>query len=145
MDILYYFLNSLRRLYWFIFRPHTQGVKCLIENDDKYLLVKTSYSGDYWTLPGGGCDYKEAPEQAIKREVVEELGIILTDVVLLGSYESTVEYKRDTVYLFYGKSQEKNFKTNAEIAEASWFPKDMLPQDQSRALKESLRGIDKLQ
>jgi 8-oxo-dGTP diphosphatase len=38
------------------------------------LVVKPNYR-DYWTLPGGICEFREAPRAGCAREVAEELGI----------------------------------------------------------------------
>jgi ADP-ribose pyrophosphatase YjhB (NUDIX family) len=138
MEFLYKTINSMRRIYWFIFRPHTQGVKCLIECNEEYLLIQTSYSGKYWTLPGGGVRRSESPEEATNREVREELGIMIVGLKEVGRYESNAEYKKDTIHLFYGSVSGKDFKPNAEVSKAQWFEKGSLPNEQSRALKESL-------
>ncbi len=142
MKILYKTLNAIRRLYWFVFRPSTQGVKCLIENNGAYLLIQTSYSGTYWTLPGGGIGHTETDEQAARREVDEELGIMITVVTKIGQYESTAEYKKDIIHLFYAQVLSRDFKkNNAEVSVAQWFKKDALPENQSKALRMSLSLI----
>ena len=137
LKIVYKIANRLRRIYWFIFRPKTTGVKCLIECRGEYLLIQTTYSGNYWTLPGGGVKYQENLVQAIMREVKEEVGISLGKVQLLGQYESSVEYKKDTVNLFYANIHTKELlKRDAEILKTQWFSKNTLPENQSRALRE---------
>jgi Ser/Thr protein kinase RdoA (MazF antagonist)/8-oxo-dGTP pyrophosphatase MutT (NUDIX family) len=139
MKFLYKIANSIRRTYWYIFRPHTKGVKCLIECDGEYLLIQTSYSGKYWTLAGGGVDRNETPEMAAIREVKEELGIVLTSAKQIGQYESALEYKRDTVHLFYSQVSSKDFNQNSgEVSDARWFSQSELPENRSRALKETL-------
>ncbi len=40
------------------------------------LVVKPNYR-DYWTLPGGICEFGEAPHAACAREVTEEIGLRL--------------------------------------------------------------------
>jgi 8-oxo-dGTP diphosphatase len=42
----------------------------------RYLIVKPNYR-DHWTLPGGICEFGEAPRAGCAREVAEELGINL--------------------------------------------------------------------
>ena len=121
-------------------RPKTIGVKCLIQNQNsEYLLIKTTYSGDYWTIPGGGCYRKESLEDTAMREVKEEVGVHITELKQLGSYVSEAEYKKDTVYLYTAKTQQAEIIRNPrEIAEAKWFSKDSIPQSRSRSLKEIL-------
>ncbi len=138
MELFYKLANSLRRIYWFIFRPNTVGVKCLIEHDGEYLLIQTSYSGTYWTLPGGGVKKNEKLEDAARREVKEELGIEIGNIQKLGFYNSTAEYKKDTVYLFRAHVDEKDFKKNHEVSMAQWFPKDGLPEHTSTAIRKIL-------
>ena len=40
------------------------------------LVVKPNYR-DYWTLPGGICEFREAPQHGCAREVAEEVGLVL--------------------------------------------------------------------
>ncbi len=43
------------------------------------LMVRHIHDGrDYWTLPGGGVEPDETPEQAAEREVLEETGVKVT-------------------------------------------------------------------
>jgi ADP-ribose pyrophosphatase YjhB (NUDIX family) len=43
---------------------------------DRLLVVKPNYR-DHWTLPGGICEFGEAPEVGCARELSEELGLSL--------------------------------------------------------------------
>lgn len=141
MTLLYKIASGIRRIYWFIFRPKTTGVKCLIEHDDNYLFIKQTYGSRMynWNLPGGGVEKNESIESAVKREVFEEVDIALSDVVELKKYTSNFEYKVDTVYCFYSKVTTKNTVIDKkEILDAQWFPKNNLPENISRSIKESL-------
>ena len=44
------------------------------DGDGRVLVVKPNYR-DYWTLPGGICEFAEAPQAGCIREVTEELGV----------------------------------------------------------------------
>jgi len=46
------------------------------DNAGRVLVVKPNYR-DYWTLPGGVCEFGEAPQAGCAREVAEELGLWL--------------------------------------------------------------------
>ncbi|MFH1959590.1 MAG: NUDIX hydrolase [Patescibacteria group bacterium] len=52
------------------------SIKALIFKDDKFLLLKESIrKKEIWDLPGGKIEYGETPQEALKREVKEELWI----------------------------------------------------------------------
>jgi ADP-ribose pyrophosphatase YjhB (NUDIX family) len=56
------------------------SVKALIKDEQgRYLLIRTTDEG--WELPGGGMDHGETPQEALSRELSEELGVnvIITD------------------------------------------------------------------
>ena len=78
ISIIYKFIYSLLKIYWFIFRPKTQGVICLILSGDELLLIRHTYGHSAWTLSGGGFKKHETKEEAVKREVKEELGLNIT-------------------------------------------------------------------
>lgn len=49
--------------------------------DGHILLARASRSSDFpgeWSLPGGGVDHGEHPEQAITREFLEETGLVVS-------------------------------------------------------------------
>ena len=50
---------------------NSQGQVLLQQRDDK---PKLAFAG-YWTLPGGRVEEGEAPDNAIKRELMEEIGL----------------------------------------------------------------------
>lgn len=120
--IFYKIAGPLRFIYWFIFRPKTFGVQCLVEHDGKLLMIRNSYGlKKSWAFPGGGIDKNETPEEATHRETREEVGIELSHLVSLGEYKNQSQYKKDTVYCFYGKAESNYFKIDTdEILEARW-------------------------
>jgi len=123
VKLIYLFL----RLYWLIFRPNTYGVKCIIQKDGKILMIKNTYGHKLWTFPGGGIYRQETAEDAIKREIMEEVGIEVKDLRKIGEFISTAEYKIDTVTVFTGRSKNEQFKIDKkEILEAQWFYPDNL-------------------
>jgi 8-oxo-dGTP pyrophosphatase MutT (NUDIX family) len=60
-----------------------EAVRALvIDHDDRILLVRWLLRGlDVWGTPGGGMDEGEDVEQALRRELDEELGIGQTAVI----------------------------------------------------------------
>ena len=137
--IFYKIINPFRTAYWFIFRPKTMGVKMLIENNGRFLMIRNSYGHKQWTFPGGGVGRNEQPERAAQREAVEEVGIEVTSPIPLGEYFSTRQYKKDTVYCFYSSTHSDYFKIdNDEVSEAAWFVKNSIPEQRSSAVDKVL-------
>jgi ADP-ribose pyrophosphatase YjhB (NUDIX family) len=72
-------------------------VKVIIRSDQgNILLAKPSYKKS-WQLPGGGVDDSESPEDAVVREVQEELSLAISKD---GLYLKGTIYKQDEELLF---------------------------------------------
>ncbi|MEN9649493.1 MAG: hypothetical protein RL094_460 [Candidatus Parcubacteria bacterium] len=136
--IIYKLGYPIAKSVWFFTRPTTQGVKCLIikkgepatSGSDQLLLIRHTYGKGTWNLPGGGIKRDEDHVEAIKREVFEELGICLEDTKIraVGSFFTTREFKKDTVFCFAAEVTNEYFKIDEhEIAEAKWFSLDTIP------------------
>lgn len=50
--------------------------RAIIIHNDKLLVVRHSKAADYYALPGGHLDQGEDIRECIKREIIEELGIV---------------------------------------------------------------------
>jgi ADP-ribose pyrophosphatase YjhB (NUDIX family) len=123
--------HRVRRVYWRLARPRRFGVKVALTSGSEILLVRHSYAPG-WSLPGGGYrPGRETPEDAARREIRQEVGVELGDLVVLGSYESTAEHKRDTVTCFQAAVARTGAASSAEISEVRWFDRDSLPADLS--------------
>ena len=61
------------------------SIKALILNENKKFLLCKEPDGR-WELPGGGLDFNENPQNWIKREIHEDMGLIVTSVAKNPSY-----------------------------------------------------------
>ena len=130
IKILKLIAYKIATIYWKIFRPQTFGVKLLLINDGKVLLVEHSYTRGYH-LPGGGVKSGEMFEQALKREILEELGLYFNDIQLFGVYQNTKQGKIDTVITFISTTPVdlNKAKLSNEINRADFFSLDILPEN----------------
>ena len=137
MIIFFYRVGyQLLRVYWFVLRPKTYGVQCVIEHEGKYLYVQHTYGKSLWNFPGGGINQGETKEAAVRREIKEEVGITLNEIKFLGEFTHVIDYKQDMVYCFYARVEKDNFtKDNREIAEAKWFPNEQLPEPHAASVE----------
>jgi len=129
----------LLKVYWFLLRPKTTGVRCLITNDNQVLLIQHSYGPSNWSVPGGGVKSSESFVAAAKREVFEEVGIEASCVKKLGQVFYDAEYKKDTIWIFHAEVTSDDFKIDdLEIVNAQWFPLEDVPKNSSPLLKQFL-------
>ena len=67
-------------------------VRCVIGRGNEVLLIREDGLEDdlpaHWFPPGGGIDFWETAEEALKREVQEELGARIVDLAFLGVLEA---------------------------------------------------------
>ena len=56
-------------------RPRVRVAGILIENNKILLIEHSKNEKSYWLLPGGGVDWGESTEDALKREFLEETNL----------------------------------------------------------------------
>jgi ADP-ribose pyrophosphatase YjhB (NUDIX family) len=67
----------------FVFPQRGRGAKCVLMDGGQALLVCHTYGPPRWDFPGGGVRRHEEPEQAVLRELREELGVSVEHPTLL--------------------------------------------------------------
>ncbi|GEN07402.1 ADP-ribose pyrophosphatase YjhB, NUDIX family [Myxococcus fulvus] len=89
---------TLARLYWLVRHPRTEGVFVGVWHAGRVLLLQNSYKHQL-SMPGGGMDGGESPEQAGARELHEEVGLRVEASTLRPVFETvgTSENKDDHV------------------------------------------------
>jgi 8-oxo-dGTP pyrophosphatase MutT (NUDIX family) len=126
------FMGRLLHFYWRFARGMTLGVRGLVIDDaGRVLLVQHSYVRG-WHLPGGGVEPGETTLHALARELAEEGNISLIGAPRLhGVFFNRRVSRRDhvAVYVVEDFRQDGQFKPNREIAAASFFALDAMPND----------------
>ncbi|QOZ67030.1 NUDIX domain-containing protein [Bradyrhizobium arachidis] len=124
-------LRHVFHTYFLFVRGMTLGVRAVVlDADNRVFLVRHSYVSG-WYLPGGGVDYGETMEQAMRRELKEEGDIDLTgEAVLHGIFLNSHISRRDhvAVYVVRQFRQDRLPEPNHEIAECGFFAISALPE-----------------
>lgn len=106
------------------------GVRAVvIDNDRRVLLVKHGYVPG-WHLPGGGVEPGETAQTSVEREVEEETGVRVTGPARLVSLHHNAGLAgRDHVLLYEVTQWQAGAvpQPNKEIVEIGWFALDDLP------------------
>ena len=124
----------------------TLGVRAIVLNDKKeVLLVKHSYQSG-WFLPGGGVKNEEPLKTAIKRELLEEAGICVTgEIKFFASYVNKMLGAADYPFLFIIEAYSQVESNSSEISEYRWFKYEEIPPTTSpgsqRRLKEYFNNL----
>ena len=108
-------------------RPVTEvAVGVLLQKDGAFLLTSRPagkvYEG-YWEFPGGKLEAGETVEQALRRELQEELGITIGSVELWKT--QMVDYPHALVRLHFCKVRQ--WKGELQMREAQSFAWQQLP------------------
>lgn len=138
--LYYFFRNPIYKIYCFIFRPKSLGVKVVVENNDKLLMVRIGYAHKRFTFPGGGVNKNESFEEAAKRELEEEVGIKTESLIEMGEYTSESNYKKNIVRCFYLHTDSTFAKIdNFEIIESGWYEPEKFPDNLSFAVPKIMK------
>jgi ADP-ribose pyrophosphatase YjhB (NUDIX family) len=75
------------------------GIGVLIKDDDRYLLIKRVAEPDagLWSVPGGMVELGERAAEAAKREALEETGLDVEIVDVLGVVDKIVKGDGDRI------------------------------------------------
>jgi 8-oxo-dGTP pyrophosphatase MutT (NUDIX family) len=130
MRLAYRSAFAALRGYWFVRRPQVAGVKCVLTDRDHVLLVQHTYGAREWDLPGGSLKRGELPIEAARREMGEELGVVIEDWVPLGRLLASMHHRRDTMHCFQAELRDSHITMDqGELAAVRWFPRRDLPPD----------------
>jgi ADP-ribose pyrophosphatase YjhB (NUDIX family) len=125
---------TLRRLSVRLIEPRfrvTAGAVIVDEAGRVLLLKHVLRKGSGWGIPGGFLEQKEQPEEAIRRELREEVGLELKSVRI--AFARTLEkfHQVEIIYLCRPSNNSEPVPRSIEISQVEWFQTDALPPELS--------------
>ncbi len=116
---------------------YVRVVAAVIRDKDKIFATARGYGEfkGWWEFPGGKIERGETPEEALKREIREEL----TAEIVVGDLIHTIEYDYDTFHLsmdcFWAEvtggelilkeAEAAGWLTKEELDSVKWLPADL--------------------
>ncbi len=94
------------------FRPN---VGIMVANGKGELLWARRIGQDAWQFPQGGINHNETPEEALYRELGEEIGLTASDVSVIGATRGWLRYRLPK------RLQRKNSKPVCIGQKQKWF------------------------
>lgn len=104
-------------------------VKAIIYRNDSVLLVQ-DHKGR-WEMPGGKMDFNESPEDAIRRELQEELGfinVVVGDIINVWTFSVDAEGNeyQFTVIVYEITANDDEVKKSDEHICYEWVPTEKI-------------------
>lgn len=104
------------------------SVKALIFDETRTKFLLAQEDNGKWELPGGGLDWGEKPEEGIRREIKEEMGLEVTYVASESSYVTTAQRDSDGAWtanvLYETKLKDLNFIPSSECMGIKFVTKE---------------------
>jgi 8-oxo-dGTP pyrophosphatase MutT (NUDIX family) len=112
---------------------YNQEGKIFLMKSHKWRLNEKDEFGNVWIVPGGEIEKNEngveieTPEEALEREIDEELGIKIERIEYVGSSYKSGEknFKKPNIDFefidFIARTRQSEISPNSEITEYGWF------------------------
>ncbi|KAH8339303.1 hypothetical protein KR074_011029 [Drosophila pseudoananassae] len=121
----------------------TYGAILVSEDHNHCLLVQSYFARNSWGFPKGKINENEDPAHCATREVYEETGFDITDIIDANDYiEAFINYQYTRLYIVRNIPLDTQFapRTRNEIRCCEWFRIDSLPVNKNDAISKAKLG-----
>ena len=124
-----------------IWAPTAMGVAgAVIDEHGRILLVKHRYNPG-WRLPGGGVNRGEPPQDAVLRELREEVGLSGGTAEFFGLYVRKAGWVTAVIAVYRIRGAQVNFRPNLEIKEICYADPGKVPKGCTQAARKRLMEL----
>jgi 8-oxo-dGTP diphosphatase len=108
----------------------TTVVAAVIEREQKILVCQRKADGPHalkWEFPGGKVEPGETAEDALRRELREELGIVAAVGPEITRYEYSYPGKNPILLIFFQATEYSGDMKNLVFEKFEWADRNLLP------------------
>jgi 8-oxo-dGTP pyrophosphatase MutT (NUDIX family) len=132
--------HGVRKRWRRLAKQATAGVSVIAVDDvGRVFLVRHGYGSGRWSLPGGGVGRGEDALACARREIREELGCALDQVMLAAQFDEVLHGAPHRAYVFTARFAGAPRVDGREVIDSGWFALDALPPDTVGFAKYRLR------
>ncbi|XP_015596667.1 m7GpppN-mRNA hydrolase isoform X2 [Cephus cinctus] len=131
---------------WREYKQNVPTFGAIVLNEDltKVLLVQSYWAKSSWGFPKGKVNEDEDPSHCAVREVLEETGFDISNLIDKNEYiESTINDQLVRLYIISGVQKDTKFqpKTRKEIKNVEWFALADLPNNKKDMTPKVKMGV----
>ena len=106
-------------------------IDAVIVKDGKILLIKRGVEPfkRYWGLIGGYVGWDETVEDAVRRELKEELGLDATSLRFIKLYSNPDRHPKQSIDMAYAVEVTGDPRPGDDAVDFHWYPIDALPNE----------------
>ncbi|XP_014207360.1 m7GpppN-mRNA hydrolase [Copidosoma floridanum] len=131
---------------WRDYKQNVPTFGAIVFNEDltKVLLVQSYWAKNSWGFPKGKINKDEDPSHCAVREVLEETGFDISNLIDKNDYiESVINEQLVRLYVISGVQKDTKFqpKTRKEIKNVEWFELEHLPNNKKDMTPKVKMGV----